>query len=190
MYCKHALALALACAAGGAGAEDWQFAYTGFDENGVFLPAARLEGSFQGEDLDLDGVISLPELTSLVIAGRQYLDGCLSLSDPYFRCEIDVFNYALTGQLSIDANWWGNDEAFSGWGAWLRTGDRFSQWSYGMDDWERHLMWSYRTEFAITPAPPVPEPASVAMLLAGLGGFATLAGWRRRRDREDALSAI
>lgn len=187
MACKHVLALALACAAGGACAEDWQFSYTGFNENGAFVHDARVDGSFRGTDLDLDGIISLAELSSLVIAGREYLDGCLSLGDPYFRCEIGGFSYKLTGQLSIDANWWGNDEAFSGWGAGFRTGDRYSQWSYGWEDWSQTWYWTSQTSFGITPAPAVPEPATGVMLLAGL---ATLAGWGRRRAKEGALSAI
>ncbi|HEY0586329.1 MAG TPA: hypothetical protein VGD52_09370 [Pseudoduganella sp.] len=186
MACKLVLALAFACAAGGACAEDWHFSYTGFNENGVFQHDARVDGSFRGTDLDLDGVISLPELTSLYIQGREYLDGCLSLSDPYFRCEIDAFNYSLTGQLTIDANWWGNDEAFSGWGAGLRTGDRYSEWSYGMNEWRRDWTWTSLTIYEILPAP-IPEPAGAAMLLAGL---ATLAGLGRRRAKEEVLSAI
>jgi hypothetical protein len=185
MAYRFALALAMAWAAGSACAEEWQFSYTGFNENGVFRPDERLTGSFRGADVDLDGKISLPELSSLVIDGRQYLDGCLSLSDPYFRCEIDAFQYALSGQLSITAQWWGNDEAFSGWGAGLRTGDRYSEWSYGWNEWSRDRLWSSQTTFAITPA--IPEPATVAMLLAGL---ATLAGWRRRRVGQGAFSAI
>ncbi|WP_028100839.1 hypothetical protein [Pseudoduganella violaceinigra] len=118
MACKLVLALAFACAVGAARAEDWQFSYTGFNENGVFQHDARVDGSFSGKDLNGDGYYSLPELTSLVIQGRQYLDGCLSLSDPYFRCQIDAFKfqYVMTGRLTIDAQWWGNDEAFSGWG--------------------------------------------------------------------------
>ena len=91
MAYRFALALAMAWAAGSACAEEWQFSYTGFNEDGVFRPDERLTGSFRGADVDLDGKISLPELSSLVIDGRQYLDGCLSLSDPYFRCEIDAF---------------------------------------------------------------------------------------------------
>ena len=187
MACKHVLALALACAAGGACAEDWQFSYTGFNENGAFVHDARVDGSFRGTDLDLDGIISLAELSSLVIAGREYLDGCLSLGDPYFRCEIGGFSYKLTGQLSIDANWWGNDEAFSGWGAGFRTGDRYSQWSYGWEDWSRTWYWTSQTVFAITPAPAIPEPATCLMLL---GGLATLAGLGRRRAKQGVLSAI
>ena len=186
MACKLVLALAFACAADSARAEDWQFSYTGLNENGVFQHDARVEGSFRGTDLDRDGAISLTELTSLYIDGREYLDGCLSLSDPYFRCEIDVFNYTLTGQLTIDANWWGNDEAISGWGAGLRTGDRFSKWSYGMNEWQRDWYWTSATIYEILPAP-IPEPAGGAMLLAGL---ATLAGLGRRRAKEGALSAI
>lgn len=172
---------------GRACAEDWQFSYTGFEENGAFVRDARVDGSFRGMDLNLDGVISLVELSSLVIAGREYLDGCLSLSDPYFRCEIAGFSYKLTGQLWVDANWWGNDEAFSGWGAGFRTGDQYSQWSYGWQDWSRTLYWTGQTVFAITPAPVVPEPATGGMLLAGL---ATLAGLSRRRAKKGALSAI
>ncbi|MGW8390817.1 PEP-CTERM sorting domain-containing protein [Pseudoduganella sp. HUAS MS19] len=187
MACKHVLALAFACAAGGACAEDWQFAYTGFSEDGAFVPDARVAGSFRGTDLDLDSIISLGELSSLVIDGREYLEGCLSLSDPYFRCEIDGFSYQLTGQLSVDANWWGNDEAFSGWGGGLRTGDRYSRWSYGWNEWSRTWYFTDQTVFDITPAPAVPEPASGLMLLAGL---ATLAGLGRRRVKGGVLSAI
>jgi hypothetical protein len=187
MVRKLGLALALACAAGSACAEDWQFSYTGFNENGVFQPDARVDGGFRGTDLDLDGIISLAELTALSIAGRDYLEGCMSLSDPYFRCEIGAFSYKLTGQLTIDANWWGNDEAFSGWGAGFRTGDQYSQWSYGWEDWSRTWYWTSRTAFAITPAPAIPEPATCLMLL---GGLATLAGLGRRRAKEGALSAI
>ena len=162
---KLALALAFACAAGSACAEDWHFSYTGFDENGVFQHDARVDGSFRGNDLDQDGVISRAELTSLYIDGREYLDGCLSLSDPYFRCEIDVFNYKLTGQLTID---------------------RYSEWSYGMNEWQRDWYWTSLTVYEILPAP-IPEPAGGAMLLAGL---ATLAGLGRRRVKESALSVI
>lgn len=184
---KLGLALALACATGSTWADDWQFSYTGFNENGVFQRDARVDGGFRGTDRDLDGIISLAELTALSIAGRDYLDGCLSLSDPYFRCEIGAFSYKLTGQLSIDANWWGNDEAFSGWGAGFRTGDQYSQWSYGWEDWSRTWYWTSQTVFAITPAPAIPEPATCLMLL---GGLATLAGCSRRRAKAGALSAI
>ncbi len=185
---KLALALVFACAAGSSCAEDWHFSYTGFNENGTFNHDARVEGSFSGIDINPDGILSLSELTSLVIQGRQYLDGCLSLSDPYFRCQIDAFEFEYfgTGRLSIKAQWWGNDEAFSGWGAELRTGDRYSEWSYGMNEWQRDWSWTNLTIYEILPAP-IPEPAGGVMLLAGL---ATLAGLGRRRAREGALSAI
>lgn len=177
---RFALGVALAIAASGACAEDWQFTYTGFNVNGVFDGNAQLTGSFSGSDLDQDGKIVLSELTALQVQGRPYLEGCLSLSDPYFRCAIDAFSYLLTGQLAVDVYGWGNDEAFSGWSWRFRTGDRYSYWSYGWNDYENHMLWTPETQFAITPAP-IPEPLSGLMMLAGL---ATLAGVCRRRAGE------
>lgn len=174
-----AVLLAAACTAHAA-PTTWQFSYTGFyatidTENGYedsshwegFLPEYSVAGSFTGSDADGDGAITLSELTSFDVMGREYI-ACMAYPSPYGRCNISRFRYGLTGDLDFSAGWYGYDEYYSGWSGAVTTGREASSYSYGYrSEDDRHYYWTDATRFAIVPAP-VPEPAMGAMVAAGM----------------------
>lgn len=170
----------------------WDFSYTGFywtleshstwegDHTAEgWQPGMQLGGSFSGEDRNGDGIIVLEELSGFSVQGRDYFP-CMAEPSPYGRCSIRRFSYTLGGELDFSAGWYGYDEFYSGWGGSVSTGASANDYSYGYHyESETFLYWTDQTRFDIVQLP-VPEPASGAMVLAGL---ALLAGLRRRPVR-------
>ena len=172
-------------------ATTWSFVYQGFVDaaTGLFDPQVKFTGSFTGEDRNLDGVIALDELSYFESQGRTFLSdkaepdfrGC---GTPYFRCQVENFNYALTGNLDYTVATNGGDEVGVFW--WYShavTGSYFLSGGGQIPSgstWESQYNWSHQTSFSISPAP-VPEPAVALMLPAGLA-LMYLTRLRRRKN--------
>lgn len=168
----------------------WSFSYTGFllEEQGRFDPAYQLDGSFDGEDTDGDGVLELEELTSFWYESGNFFarpeGGCYGM-----RCELKQFTYELDGgRLFFDADYGYSDEASI---SSNRTIAGLSHYSYSETGFRppfsistQTWLWTDQTRFAITPPPPVSEPAFAMLLPAGL---VLLAGLRRQRRAPDRV---
>jgi hypothetical protein len=174
-------AAVLAGSAAGASAQThWDFVYTGFRhlETNTFDPSFQLTGSFDGVDADRDGVLQHTEVTGFTLNGLEYVDnpdgcritGCSLLSFSYgtrtgsldfstVALYSDDFNQSVTTVVS-DVHWYHAGENGSG------------------ETFTDTYVWTDQTTFGINPAP-VPEPATYAMLGAGL----LAAGIFRRRSR-------
>ncbi len=167
-----------------AAAQDfWQFSYTGFriQDSGQFDPRTSFDGAFRGNDADHDGTLELGELETFWWNGYSYFEspytGCYGA-----YCSLKAFRYELgTGQLYFEANWSYSDEA-----AYSRTETitGVSHTFYGEAGYRPPIstfttvyLWTDQTRFAIS-APPVDEPAMLALLPAGL---LLLRARRRRR---------
>jgi hypothetical protein len=163
----------------------WSFSYTGFllEETGEFQPGYRLDGYFTGADANADGLITKDELGRFNWNGYDYFPG-----DFYgcwgSWCTLNAFSYRLAdGQLSFDADWHYSDEAVYSSTRTVAGLSHVTHYEHGyprMDEvTNRVYLWTGQTRFAITP-PPVPEPATPALLA---GGVAVLGAVRIRRQR-------
>ncbi len=147
------------------------FSFVGFYhvQSSQWLPTARINGSFEAEDLDGNGLYDRSEVSSFWLGDQPYIGGCREAD----ICGLWTFSYARGGPLNFDAGWGvfgSNFEAYAGGSA--KTGDRISSFSpSGVNTY----LWRPETVFAITP---VPEPATYMMLA---GGLALLALRRRFR---------
>jgi hypothetical protein len=161
----------------------WSFSYTGFldNETGFFMPDVRLAGKFVAQDFNRNDVIDMDELFAFEVDGREYVADSFCNTTRYLTCKLNSFSYD-NGSLDFSVEWWGNDEAVSGWGGRVLAGQSYSSYSYRESEtWTSSYSWTPQTRFMITPPPsPVPEPQMALMLGLGLLG---LAGWKRLRAR-------
>lgn len=167
---------------GSAHAGTWTFTYQGFERDGVFDPAYKLLGSFTGNDLDSDNVITLNELTNLVLDGDVYIGTGNGSGIEYTA---DSFSYTSTGTLQFSTRYLFRDVNRL-WGS-IVAGDRIEHNWYHIYTGEQYsstAYWTDQTTFTISP-PPVPEPASYAMLGAGALLLGARGLQRRRRDTAD-----
>ena len=169
----------------------WTFTYTGFydGEASAFLPDAVLSGSFTGEDTNADGVLDRVELTSLVLAGRDYV-ACAAYSSALAFCGADRFSFSPQAGLAFSAGEYGGDaEGYVGGGHLYTSGEM--DYSYRYDPYassEHHLYWTADTRLSLSTTvaaasvvSAVPEAPAWAMLLVGLGALGGGRAWRRRR---------
>lgn len=151
----------------------WYFQIDGLvpEATGYPNPPTFVDGSFTGVDLDADGVLELAELTAFDFGGSQVVPVVTRL-EPMGAVSswLHQFSYA-DGALSFDA--------FDGAYSWLKTGDA---WVMSGPSGGFRSSWGPNTTVFVSPeeVPAVPEPSSLALLLAGL----TLsAAALRRRSR-------
>lgn len=150
----------------------WFFQIDGLvpEATGYPNPPTFVDGSFTGSDLDADGVLELAEITAFDFAGSQVIP-VVTVFDPLGPSQswLHSFSYA-NGALSFDA--------FDGDVMWLKTGDA---WILSGPSGGFRSAWGPNTTVLVTEqVPSVPEPSSIALLLAGL----TLsAAARRHRSR-------
>ncbi len=153
----------------------WSFTYTGFysKEEGAFLPDRVLTGSFAGSDSNHDGVLERAELSSLAIGPIDYIT---CENNAYNACSTTSFAFNPTSKsLSFELGFSNHDpEWYLGRGRTVVTG--LSDYSYERDPSkfvEKTYAWTAQTALAVVP---VPEPATWAMLGAGLA----IVAWRCR----------
>ncbi|AVR99133.1 hypothetical protein C9I28_10455 [Pseudoduganella armeniaca] len=161
----------------------WTYRYTGFlnADTQQFDAGATWGGYFRGTDRNADGIIQKAELsefrwnytTAEIWSDREY---CYM----YNGCYLDQFSYdTRSGKLNFDFDAYIVDEHYSS-SIDVVAGQAYQSKYSGsssreIDTWH----WTAQTRFEITPAP-VPEPATVWMLGAGLGALGLAA--RRRRS--------
>lgn len=183
---KRCVAVLAMVAASVSQAETWNFSYKGFYDAGptTWRPDYILSGSFTGNDIDSDGIISRGELTSFTIGGSTLLGNptCPNLGVG-LDCRLDSFSYHLTGSLAFDGTQSYSDDVFANYNHWV-AGYRvqYSHSSPGANS-SQTLYWTDDTVFTISP-PPVPEPSIMAMASAGA---LLLAGSRLRQRRRNRV---
>lgn len=169
-------------ASAGALAETWEFSYTGFyvESEEKFVSDYTWRGQFSGADTDNDGVLEFNELTSFRLFEYEYGLGSGRYCDPGTYCELESFSYHLSGELDFTAEKRYSDENGSFSTTRTIAGDRIttSILGAGGSTTAYSVYWTPQTQFMITP-PPVPEPGTLAMLVAGLGMLCA-ARWRSK----------
>lgn len=175
----------LACATFSAYANEqtWQFTYQGFQEYpvGVFLPQHILRGTFKGTDLNNDGTLVASELSSLFIGG-EYV-GCTTVNGPESSTSCSLLSFTFTpstGTLAFETRW-----SFEGWdpprgqSRSIVTGVHDEYWIMppGSNLYFYGFAFTPATTLELSNLTPIPEPASWAMLAAGL---LTISATRRR----------
>lgn len=130
---------------------------------------ATVSGSFDGADLNANGVIDRGELTALTLQGRDVL-GCVSNSP--VACGVSEFSYILGGTLTLRGSYvdywddnggpdWSSHEISMDTTTGVYSMNARAQQSHDGRDW----MFTPETQFTISA---VPEPETYFMLLAGL----------------------
>lgn len=169
IVCSAVLAM---CPLMGAQAGAWSFTYEGFfdSQTQAFDPYHVLAGYFEGTDLNGNGSIDTAELSQLRLDGRSYF-GC----DAPTTCVIGSFGYVPGQPLSFTVARFTRDDIGVA-SEVIVAGDSIS---YTSSDHNYMPVWSW-TDATVFQIAPVPEPASIAMLGAGL---LILSACRRRQRR-------
>jgi hypothetical protein len=150
----------------------YTFSFTGFfhEQSAQWLPNASLTGSFEGDDINRNGLYELGELSSFTIGEQPYIGGCREAD----ICGLFEFSYSRRGTLDFHASWGVFDENFEAYaGGSVRTGEYARSFS---PSGSQTYYWRPETTFNISP---IPEPAVFAMLALGLSVIGLGVGARR-----------
>lgn len=169
----------------------WQFSWTGFSIwPDINYPNLTFNGTFSGNDANHDGKIELGELSELTI-GDNTLTNCGNSAS--YICSIDAFSYVLGGKLNLNAthktyfglpgtDGWSSKSITYIAGNTIQVVDN-AQHFYSEVDY----MFTPDTVVSIIPVlAPVPEPGSLAMLMAGVF---MLSSTLRRKQRKGSAAA-
>jgi len=146
----------------------WSFNYTGFEVDGVFNPALRVNGWFAGGDWNGDGVIEQSEITRFVWDGLIYEPADGDYCHGGYYCALSGFRYSLDGQLDFTLDWLYRGDM--GYAAGLAVAGEYidsAGWASGGESTGRVWRWTEQTRFAVN-SPPVPEPHRYLLLAGGL----------------------
>lgn len=154
-------------------ADTWHFSYTGFysAEAHAFSPSYGLSGSFSGADLNHDNRIDRSELTDFTFDGNYSFFACPRFQN-HHDCDLPSFEYTLdTKRLQFESHERTTDpEGFFTWYSDIRTGNSIEKvTTFNLKITQSsHFYWTNETVYGGDLSPPVPEPETYAMLLAGL----------------------
>jgi hypothetical protein len=167
------LGLALLCASQ-AQAATWDFTIDGLDtQPNPCCDFNQFGGSFTAEDRNLDGTLSLDEVTAFSVAGYQVLPVITWRSKfTDFASSLNAFSYA-GGALSFVALS-GEPDAFMG----FATGAGLS---WITPSFVVQALWTPNTVITVSPVSQVPEPATALLFLMPLAALV-------RRSKRQSLS--
>ena len=139
----------------------------------------HLSGSFDGTDLNSNGVIDRSELTSLTLQGRDVLS---CVSSPPVTCGVSEFSFIPGGAFALRGNYvdYWDDNGGPNW-TWNEismdtTAGFYSMIARAQQFYEgRDWMFIPETQFTISA---VPEPETYLMLLAGMFAIGAATGSR------------
>ena len=151
-------------------AATWDFVYKGFERTRSdgyntltdYAPEATLSGSFSGVDADGNGTLEKAELSDFQFLTFDYLP-C-----SYGYCRIDAFSFAPGGTLSFEIARSSMDpDGYRALSEYTKTGVSHQEYLNNTASTSTYMLtWLPSTTLVVTS--PVPEPASYAMLGAGL----------------------
>lgn len=180
--------LALSALNSQAAGQAYEFSYTGALLNGIWDATASTGGRFIVDDLNGDGVFTLPEVTSFTykFPAEQHC------GEARISCTLSQFTYAPKGSLNL---WYNYDEAIGNGSPPYDGGSisdaiavthQYAFWGHffdlGQGNYTIYTM-TPDTKFAISA---VPEPHSYLMLGAGLLAIGAM---RRRAKRATSATA-
>jgi hypothetical protein len=177
-------AVAAFCACGSSFATTWAFEFGGLVGQESYYHRAgeifSVTGSFTGTDANADGVLTESELTEATLNGKELLPPTY-FDDPHghpvqatgvrsLTFDVASRQLAVLHAFTMDRAWHGNAFSLS----WDSA--RRSSWS---ESGGISGSWTYELQPATLRVTEVPEPATVILLLAGLGVMGVAARGRR-----------
>ncbi|GGY35096.1 hypothetical protein GCM10007387_16330 [Pseudoduganella albidiflava] len=160
---------------------EWEFTWKGFyvfpgGGSGWDDPELTFTGRFAGTDGNSDGILALGELTSLTFEHDDYNYAACPPATATDECNLASFSYSEASGLELKASnvWYSAAPGSEAW--WVGESTSYDT-SYGIEqvDFGYQMPGEYYTRTftdytvkTVTQISPVPEPATYAMLGAGL----------------------